>query len=68
MNDNRIWKPEQLNKRDKEVMNNAIDSFYEKHYGKGIEERQEERMMNNPNYIQINGKLYDKRYYKGERS
>ena len=45
-------------------MNEAIDSFYKKHYGKTEEEREKEREAN-PNYIKVNGKWYDKRYYKG---
>lgn len=63
--DNRIFKPELMNEQDKKVMNEALDSFYEKNYGKGVEERIQKARENNPNIITVDGKLYDKRYYKG---
>lgn len=61
----RIFKREQLKKDDVKIMNEALDSFYEKHYGKGVQERIEAERKANPNIIEVNGKFYDKRYYKG---
>lgn len=66
MRDNRIIKEEQLNERDKVVINEAVDIFYDQHYGEGFKERQESALRNNPNIIERDGKLYDKRYYKGK--
>ena len=65
MNDKRIIREELLNEKDKKIMNEAIDNFYDEHYGKKVDDRIEEELRNNPNYIQIDGKWYDKRYHKG---
>ena len=64
MNDKRIIKEEQLNERDKNVMNEAIDNFYNEHYGEKADERIEEELKNDPNLIQVDGKWYDKRFLK----
>lgn len=65
MKDNRIFRPEQMNEKDVKVMNEALDSFYKKHYNKKSDEEREAEMAENPNLIKIDGKWYDKRYYKG---
>lgn len=68
--DNRIFRPEQMNENDKQVMNEALDSFFDNAYGKGAEERiakmNEEARKNNPYLAFVDGKWVDTRYYKGK--
>lgn len=66
--DNRIYRPERLSDKEKKGMVEAVNSFYDKHYGKGCKDRKQaelEKIKNDPNTIIVNGKMYDKRYYKG---
>ena len=65
MKDTRIIREEQMTKKDQKIMSEALDSFYAKHYRDKTEEEVEAEMAANPNYIKVNGKWYDKRYYKG---
>ena len=55
MNDNRIWKPEQLNEEEKVILSDAIDRVFKK----GEPPRIDDEYV-----IEWNGKRYDKRYAK----
>lgn len=60
--DKRIFRPEQMSERDKAVMNEALDSFYDKHYGDGLTERLEAERKGDPDVIEVDGKRYNKKY------
>lgn len=53
--DNRIVRPELMTEKDRKVMDEAIDSFYEKHYGDKETELK-------PYEVVVDGKKYDTRY------
>lgn len=56
----RIFKPEQMNEKDKETMSAALDSFYKKHYRYETDEEIEARREADPNLVKIDGKWYHK--------
>lgn len=60
--DKRIFRSEQMNENDKKVMNEALDSFYDKHYGKDLEDRLEAERKADPDVIEIDGVRYNKKY------
>lgn len=64
MKDDRIIRSEQMTKKDYEIMKEAVNSFYKKHYRYRSEEEIIQDMLKNPNYIYKDGKFYDKRYMK----
>lgn len=68
MKDNRIFRPEQMSEKDVKVMNEALDRFQKKHYKFKTDEEIEAEMAENPNLIKVDGKWYDKRYYKGAKN
>ena len=61
-NDNRIFRPEQMSENDKKIFNEALDSFYDKHYGDGLTERLEAERKADPDIIEVDGKRYNKKY------
>jgi hypothetical protein len=61
----KIIQKEKMNSNDFEIMSNAIDKWYSKHYEKG--ETEEERILrgyNDKNIIIIGNKFYYKDYYQ----
>lgn len=61
----KIIQKEKMNNKDFEIMGNAIDKWYSKHYEKG--ETEEERILrgyNDKNIIIIGNKFYNKDYYQ----
>lgn len=59
MKNTNIWKKQNLNNNEKEVLSSAIDKFYKENY-----EDAETIKVADENIIIVNGKRYDKRYYK----
>lgn len=64
MKDNRIIRSEQMTNKDHGVMKEAVKSVTNKFYRCKSEEEREQERRNNPNYVFVNGKWYDKRYMK----
>lgn len=60
MKNTNIWNKQNLNNHEKEVLSSVIDKFYKEHY-----EDVEAIKVADENIIIVNGKKYDKRYYKG---
>lgn len=61
----KIIQKEKMISKDFEIMSNAIDKWYSKHYEKG--ETEEERILrgyNDKNIIILGNKFYNKEYYQ----
>lgn len=46
----------------------SVNKFYDEHYGKGFEARKEaekQEKLASGEWIEVDGKIYDARYYKG---
>ena len=53
-----------MTKKDHEVMKEAVKNVTNRFYRVKSEEEREQERRNNPNYVFVNGKWYDKRYMK----
>lgn len=73
MKDNRIYRPEQLTEAEKETLAKGLDNYMEKmkqHDEENEKAREENRRrkIESGEWIEVDGKVYDARYYKGGKA